>query len=94
MTFRIVMTTIIINGQAKTVGIPQTICELCDEPILDHLEKVEIPFYMDDDKEPFEIKTLCKKCEASFEPSGIGTAYVTFEGIGKEYTYPAFFWGD
>ncbi len=29
-----------------------------------------------------------------YEPSEIGTGYVTFDGSPKEYLYPAFFWSE
>ncbi len=29
-----------------------------------------------------------------YQPARIGTAYVTFEGIGKEYCYPCYFWSE
>lgn len=39
-------------------------------------------------------KTMQLWKSRGYEPSGTGVAYVRFEDAGKEYTYPAYLWGE
>lgn len=43
---------------------------------------------------PVPEKSLQLWKSRGYEPSGMGVAYVRFEGAGKEYTYPAYFWSE
>lgn len=43
---------------------------------------------------PVPGKTLELWRSRGYEPSGTGVAHVRFEDVRKEYTYPAYFWGE
>jgi len=43
---------------------------------------------------PVPEKSLQLWKSRGYEPSGTGVAYVTFEGVRKEYVYPAYFWSE